>query len=195
MSNYGPIDAQINNSILLNENILSWTRRLHQGFFIIQIWIWCGVLGWRRFLAFWFMPEFVNRGFSRVFQSVSVVVFCIVGRVDKQSLFVDVLALGPSISFQSWRLKWWLVAHWQPPNGSHPHKLQHYKSILYIKSNTKYWLKNIGNPQMAPIHTNFNSTKVFSLLSQTQNINFKILATSKWLPSTQTSTVQQYSLY
>ena len=118
---------------------------------------------------------------------------------------------GRSISFQSWRLKWWLVAHWQPPNGSHPHKLQqyksillikpntkyqlkknwqppngshphklqHYKSILFVKSNTKFWLKNIGNLEMVPSHTNFNITKVFSLLSQTQNIDLKILATSK----------------
>ena len=80
---------------------------------------------------------------------------------------------GRSISFQSWRLKWWLVAHWQPPNGSHPHKLQQYKCIFFIKSNTKYRPKKIGNLQMAHIHTNFNNTKVFILLSQTQNIYFK----------------------
>ena len=35
----------------------------------------------------------------------------------------------------------------QPPNGSHPHKLQQYKSIIYIKS--KHWCRNNGN-----IHTN-----------------------------------------
>ena len=117
------------------------------------------------------------------------------------------------------------MAHWQPPNGSHPHKLQQYKCIFFIKSNTKYRPKKIGNLQMAHIHTNFNNTKVFILLSQTQNIYFKkdwqppngshphklqhyksilfkqtqnidlkILATSKWLPSRQTPTLPKFSL-
>ena len=37
---------------------------------------------------------------------------------------------------------------------------------LLIKSDTKYWLKNIGNLQLVPIHTNFNSAKVFYLLTK-----------------------------
>ena len=47
---------------------------------------------------------------------------------------------------------------------------------------------------MVPSHTNFNITKVFSLLSQTQNIDLKILAISKWFPSTQTLTIRKLSL-
>ena len=103
---------------------------------------------------------------------------------------------GRSISFQSWRLKWWLVAHWQPPNGSHPHKLQQYKSILFIKSNTKYWLENIGNLQIVPIHTNFNITKVSSLLSQKQNIYFKQYLQMVPIHTNSSSTkVQKYYQY
>ena len=65
-----------------------------------------------------------------------------------------------------------------------------------FKSNTKYWLENIGNLQIVPIHTNFNITKVSSLLSQKQNIYFKQYLQMVPIHTNSSSTkVQKYYQY
>ena len=82
------------------------------------------------------------------------------------------------------------LKYWQPPIGSHPHKIQHYKSVLFIKSNTKYWQPPNGSHPHKLQHYS-----ILLIHSDTKYIFQKIFATPKWFPSTQTPAVQKCYLY